>query len=145
MAPKKGTKKPPKGMAHKRLSPGYQIVDQKRSKPIRNQSWKVAPRPGTAGKTSNPVSEKCVFVFVRSLAPDEREAGLEMELSGNQTRDRKLFQNKSNRQNMNWDPLGVQLYRSSIGGSSWGSQGRSSGGAAMHSPSAPHHSPGALP
>ena len=44
-----------------------------------------------------------------------------------------------------WDPLGVQLYRSSIGGSSWGSQGKSSGGAALHSPSAPPHSPGAPP
>jgi hypothetical protein len=59
------------GMAHKGISLGSRIVEQKRPKPIGNQSWKVALRPVTAGKSSNPASGKYSFMFVCVSAPDD--------------------------------------------------------------------------
>ncbi len=52
-----------RGMAHKGIFLGSQIV-KKRPKPIGNQSWTGALRPGTAGKTSNPVSGNYSFMVV---------------------------------------------------------------------------------
>ncbi len=37
---------------------------ENRPKPVANQSWEVALRPGAAGKTSKPASGKCSFMFV---------------------------------------------------------------------------------
>ncbi len=56
-------------MAHKGISLGSRIVENW-PKPIGNQSWEVALRPETAGKTSNPVSGKYSFMFVCFLGPD---------------------------------------------------------------------------
>ncbi len=53
-----GTKKAHKGMAGKGIVLGSRIVDKNGHNPIGNQSWKVALRPETAGKTQNPVSGK---------------------------------------------------------------------------------------
>ncbi len=48
------------------------IPDRRKSwpKPIINQPWKVALRPGTAGKMSNPVPGNYYFLFVCFLGTD---------------------------------------------------------------------------
>ncbi len=40
-----------------------------RSKPVGNHAWEVALRPGTAGKTSNPIFGKYSFMFAWFSGP----------------------------------------------------------------------------
>ncbi len=54
---------------HRKELPWDPGSSKNKPKPIGNQSWKVALRPGTAGKTSNPVPRKYSFMFVRFSEP----------------------------------------------------------------------------
>ncbi len=57
-------------MAHKGIFLGYRIVQKQRPEPIENHSRNLVLRPGTAGKTSNHVSEKHSFTFLCFLGPE---------------------------------------------------------------------------